>query len=92
MSSKQERETHREPEREETEASEPEQPSGSGSTSAEVSAKASEVVDSIDEVLEEFDDLTLSELGFQKGEEVDSAELDEAIRNKVMGFIQKGGQ
>ncbi|MBO8190311.1 hypothetical protein ITI46_01055 [Streptomyces oryzae] len=93
MSSKQERKTRPETDQEEDVApSDPEQRSASADSAAEASSKAADVVDAIDEVLDEFDDLTLVELGFQKDELVDPALIDEAIRKKVEGYRQKGGQ
>lgn len=91
MSRKQERKTEPAADKEEETAPDPEQPS-STSAAAETSAKASKAVDAIDDVLEDFDALTRAELGFKKDEVVDPAVIDEAIRKKVAGFEQKGGQ
>ncbi|MFB7504015.1 MULTISPECIES: ubiquitin-like protein Pup [Streptomyces] len=92
MPGKQERKPHREADQEEATAADTKQPEVSTASGEEASSQAADVIDSIDEVLDEFDDLTLSELGFQKGDRVDSPEVDEAVRDKVMGFVQKGGQ
>ncbi|MGW1506738.1 hypothetical protein ACWCQW_51515 [Streptomyces mirabilis] len=92
LSSKQERKTRPPTQQEEETTPDPEQSSASVASAAEASSNAADVVVSIDEVLDEFDDLTLTELGFRKGEVIDHAEIDEAIRNKVMGFRQRGGQ
>ncbi|MER5347649.1 hypothetical protein ABT030_46805 [Streptomyces mirabilis] len=92
MPSNQERKARPATDQEEETAPDPKQPSASADSAAEASSKAAEKVDAIDDVLEEFDNLTLSELGFRKGEVVDPAKVDEAIRGKVMGFVQNGGQ
>jgi hypothetical protein len=91
LSSKQEREARPAADQEEA-TPDPEQPSASAASAAETSAKAAGTVDAIDDVLDEFDSLTLAELGFKKEEAVDRAKVDEAIKEKVKGFIQKGGQ
>ncbi|MEU8952403.1 hypothetical protein [Streptomyces sp. NPDC048489] len=67
-------------------------PDRTSESAAEASSKSAATVDAIDEVLEEFDDLTLEELGFRKGDKVDPALVDRAIEEKVKGFQQKGGQ
>lgn len=87
LSRKQERKTRPATGQEEETAPDPEQPNAS-----EASSKAADKVDAIDEVLDEFDALTLAELGFRKDEVLDSAKVDKAIKKKVDGFIQKGGQ
>ncbi|MGW1561912.1 hypothetical protein ACWCQ1_36070 [Streptomyces sp. NPDC002144] len=92
MSSNQDRETRTAAEDEEQTEPDPEQQSTFAASAEEASSKAADVIDTIDEVLEEFDDLTLSELGFRKGEEVDAEEIDKAIADKIRGFVQKGGQ
>ncbi|CAM5611728.1 hypothetical protein [Streptomyces griseorubiginosus] len=92
MPSKQERKTGPATNREEGTASDPEQSSASAASAAEASSKAADKVEAIDEVLEEFDDLTLAELGFRKEDKLDPAKIDEAIEEKVKGFVQKGGQ
>ncbi|MER7694627.1 hypothetical protein [Streptomyces sp. NPDC097610] len=89
MSSKQEHKASPSTNQEEGPAPVPERPSESA---AEASSKATGTVDAIDEVLEEFDDLTLEELGFRKEDKVDPALVDKAIEEKVKGFQQKGGQ
>ncbi|WP_329473132.1 hypothetical protein OIE75_32990 [Streptomyces sp. NBC_01723] len=96
MSSKQERKTGPATDQEKEAAPDPEQPSTSADSAADSAAEASreaaDKIDDIDEVLEEFDNLTLTELGFRKDDVVDPAKVDEAIERKVKGFVQKGGQ
>ncbi|WP_331747908.1 hypothetical protein [Streptomyces chartreusis] len=92
MSSNQDRETRTAAEDEEQAGPDPEQSSTSAASAEEASSKAADVIDAIDEVLEEFDDLTLSELGFRKGEVLDADEIDKAIADKIRGFVQKDGQ
>lgn len=92
LSSKQERKTGPATNQEEEAAPDPEQSSISVDSAAEASRKAADKIDDIDEVLEEFDNLTLTELGFRKDDVVDPAKVDEAIERKVNGFVQKGGQ
>ncbi|CDR09394.1 hypothetical protein GCM10022420_055260 [Streptomyces iranensis] len=89
LSGKQEHKASPSTNQEEESAPVPERPTESA---AEASSKAAGTVDAIDEVLEEFDDLTLEELGFQKEDKVDPALVDKAIEEKVKGFQQKGGQ
>ncbi|MBY8887056.1 hypothetical protein K7472_19705 [Streptomyces sp. PTM05] len=90
MSSKQERKADQSTNQsQEDTAPVPEQPSESA---AEASSKAAGTVDAIDEVLEEFDDLTLEELGFRKDDKIDSAVIDEAIAKKIAQNVQKGGE
>jgi hypothetical protein len=90
MPSKQERKTGAATDRDEETAFGPKQPGASAASSAEVSSKAAEKVDAIDEVLDEFDDLTLAELGFRKEDVVDHGKVDEAIEKKVKGFRTEG--
>lgn len=85
MPSKQERKNG--PATDQEDGSAPDQEKSSASA-----ASAAEELDAIDEVLDEFDDLTLTELGFRKEDKVDPAKVDEAIEKKVKGFVQKGGQ
>ncbi len=92
MSSKQERETRPAANQDEETTPDPEQSSASADSAAETSAKAAETVDVIDDVLDEFDRQTLAELGFKKEDAVDRAKVDKAIKDKVDGFVQKGGQ
>lgn len=92
MPSKQERKNGPATGHEEEVAPDQEQASASAASAEEASSKAAAKVEAIDEVLDEFDDLTLAELGFRKEEKVDPAKVDEAIEKKVKGFVQKGGQ
>ncbi|MES4886118.1 hypothetical protein ABVB69_37315 [Streptomyces sp. NPDC000349] len=92
MSSKQERKKGPATDQEEEAAPDLEQSSTSADSAAEASRKAADKIDDIDEVLEEFDNLTLTELGFRKDDVVDPAKVDEAVERKVKGFVQKGGQ
>ncbi len=92
MPSKQERKTGPSTDQEDETAPDPEQSSAAAAAAAETSSKASAAVDAIDDVLDEFDALTLSELGFEKDEVVDPAVIDEAIKEKVSAYVQKGGQ
>lgn len=92
MPSKQERKSGPETGQEDETTPEKGQASDSTASAEEVSSKAATRVEAIDEVLDEFDDLTLAELGFRKEDKVDSAKVDEAIKKKVKGFVQKGGQ
>ncbi|MGW2328217.1 hypothetical protein ACWC5C_20925 [Streptomyces sp. NPDC001700] len=89
MSSKQGRKAFKATDQEEEAVPDSEKPSTSA---AEVSSKAADAVDTIDDVLEEFDELTLDELGFGKEEVVDPATIDEAITRKLDEYVQKGGQ
>ncbi len=92
LSSKQERKTGPATDQEEEAAPDREQPSTSADSTAEASRKAADKIDDIDDVLEEFDLLTLTELGFRKDDVVDPAKVDEAIERKLKGFVQKSGQ
>ncbi|MFE5301110.1 hypothetical protein [Streptomyces sp. NPDC056632] len=92
MPSKQERKNGPANGQEDETAPDQEQAGASTASAEEVSSKAAAKVEAIDEVLDEFDDLTLAELGFSKEDNVDSAKVDEAIEKKVKGFVQKGGQ
>jgi hypothetical protein len=57
----------------------------------QVSAAAEDTVDTIDRVLDEFDDVLKDTLGFPEGE-VSDEELNQRVRDMVAGYVQKGGQ
>ncbi|MFD7501640.1 hypothetical protein [Streptomyces sp. NPDC059850] len=92
MSSKQERATRPASGQEEEATPDSEQTNTSAASAAEASSNAADAVDAIDDVLEEFDNVMLDELGLREKEVLDPAEVDEAIQRKLAEYVQRGGQ
>jgi hypothetical protein len=59
---------------------------------AQVSSDANAVVDDIDDLLNDVDESLHASLGFEPGEIVDPAEVEERAKKMVGQYVQKGGQ